>query len=123
MGFPQFVQYFMPYREIGIVKQASKDFIMNIEEVSDCKAQFKILATSKQKVRIILDGEDGIIDQDYSLNAGRYVGVVIEDDGMTEDEFRDTMRGLHSEFSQLNAEALKLQAEIDKNMKELFGED
>ena len=56
----QFVQYFMPYREIGIVKQASKDFIMNIEEVSDCKAQFKILATSKQKVRIILDGEDDI---------------------------------------------------------------
>ena len=29
-----------------------------------------------------LEGEDGIIDQDYSLNAGRYVGVVIEDDGM-----------------------------------------
>ena len=56
----QFVQYFMPYREIGIVKQASKDFIMNIEEVSDCKVQFRILATSKQKVRIILDGEDDI---------------------------------------------------------------
>ena len=69
-----------------------------------------------------LEGEDGIIDQDYSLNAGRYVGVVIEDDGMTEAEFAETMRGLHSEFSQLNAEALKLQAEIDKNMKELFGE-
>ena len=70
-----------------------------------------------------LDGEDGIIDQDYSLNAGRYVGVVIEDDGMTESEFRDTMKGLHSEFSQLNDEALALQAEIDKNMKELFGEE
>lgn len=68
-----------------------------------------------------LEGEDGIKDQDYSLNAGRYVGVVIEDDGMTEAEFADTMRGLQSEFSQLNAEALKLQAEIDKNMKELFG--
>ena len=69
-----------------------------------------------------LDGEDGVRDQDYSLNAGRYVGVVIEDDGMTEQEFADTMRGLHSEFSQLNAESLKLQAEIDKNMRELFGE-
>lgn len=69
-----------------------------------------------------LEGEDGIIDQDYSLNAGRYVGVVIEDDGMTEAEFAETMRGLHSEFSQLNAEALKLQAEIENNMKELFGE-
>ena len=70
-----------------------------------------------------LDGEDGVRDQDYSLNAGRYVGVVIEDDGMTEDEFRDTMKGLHAEFSELNKEALALQAEIDKNMKELFGEE
>lgn len=70
-----------------------------------------------------LDGEDGIKDQDYSLNAGRYVGVVIEDDGMTEQEFADTMKGLHSEFNQLNAEATKLQAEIEKNMKELFGEE
>ena len=69
-----------------------------------------------------LDGEDGIKDQDYSLNAGRYVGVVIEDDGMTESEFADTMKSLHSEFNQLNAEAMKLQAEIEKNMKELFGE-
>lgn len=70
-----------------------------------------------------LEGEDGIKDQDYSLNAGRYVGVVIEDDGMTEQEFADTMKGLHSEFTQLNDEALKLQAEIEKNMKELFGEE
>lgn len=70
-----------------------------------------------------LEGEDGIKDQDYSLNAGRYVGVVIEDDGMTESEFRETMQGLHSEFSQLNDEALALQAEIDKNLKELFGEE
>lgn len=70
-----------------------------------------------------LEGEDGIIDQDYSLNAGRYVGVVIEDDGMTEEEFRDTMQGLHTEFSQLSDEAQTLQAEIDKNLKELFGEE
>jgi len=70
-----------------------------------------------------LEGEDGIIDQDYSLNAGRYVGVVIEDDGMTEEEFSDTMKGLNTEFSQLNEEALKLQQEIEKNMKELFGEE
>ena len=55
----QFVQYFMPYRELGIVKQASKDFIMNIEEIDDGKVCFKILATSKKEVRIVLDGEDG----------------------------------------------------------------
>ena len=54
----QFVQYFMPYREIGIVKQASKDFILNIEDAGEGKVTLKILATSKQTVRIILDGEE-----------------------------------------------------------------
>ena len=31
--------------------------------------------------------DDSIGDQDFSLNPGRYVGVVIEDDGLTQDEF------------------------------------
>ena len=69
-----------------------------------------------------LDGEDGIIDQDYSLNAGRYVGVVIEDDGMTEAEFKETMLGLNAEFEALNAVAKKLEEQIAGNMKALFGE-
>ena len=69
-----------------------------------------------------LDGEDGIIDQDYSLNAGRYVGVVIEDDGMTEEEFRDTMLGLNAEFESLNGDAKKLEKQIAKNVRALFGE-
>ena len=51
----QFVQYFMPYREVGIVKQASKDFVMGIEETGEGKVTFKILATSKQEVRITLE--------------------------------------------------------------------
>ena len=67
-----------------------------------------------------ISGEDGIADQDYSLNAGRYVGVVIEDDGMTETEFANKMQCLNTELSQLNAEAQKLQGEIEKNLGELF---
>ena len=68
-----------------------------------------------------LDGEDGIIDQDYSLNAGRYVGVVIEDDGMTEEEFNEAMLGLNAEFEAMNEEVKKLEAEIAGNIKALFG--
>ena len=68
------------------------------------------------------DDEDGIKDQDYSLNAGRYVGVVIEDDGMTEAEFKDTMLGLNQDFENMNAEAKALEAQIAKNIKALFGE-
>lgn len=67
-----------------------------------------------------LEGEDGIIDQDYSLNAGRYVGVVIEDDGMTEAEFKQTMLGLNTEFESLNEEAKKLEAQIAISIRELF---
>ena len=66
--------------------------------------------------------EDSIADQDYSLNAGRYVGVVIEDDGMTEEEFKDTMLSLNSELTALNAEAKELEAQIAENIKSLFGE-
>ena len=69
-----------------------------------------------------LEGEDGIIDQDYSLNAGRYVGVVIEDDGMTKEEFRETMLGLNRELTELNNEAKELEAQIAENIKALFGE-
>lgn len=69
-----------------------------------------------------LEGEDGIKDQDYSLNAGRYVGVVIEDDGMTQEQFRETMLGLNAEYEALNAEAKKLEGQIAENIKALFGE-
>ena len=68
-----------------------------------------------------LKGEDGIEDQDYSLNAGRYVGVVIEDDGMTEEEFKAEMLSLNDELSKLNAEATSLESKISDNLKELLG--
>ena len=64
--------------------------------------------------------EDSIADQDYSLNAGRYVGVVIEDDGMTAEEFKQTMLDLHGEFEALNAEARKLEEQIALNLKGLL---
>lgn len=66
--------------------------------------------------------EDSIADQDWSLNAGRYVGVVIEDDGMTEDEFAEHMRALNKDFNKLNGEARSLENAIAENLKELFGE-
>lgn len=69
-----------------------------------------------------LEGEDGIKDQDYSLNAGRYVGVVIEDDGVTADEFKAEMQRLHREFETLSAQAKDLEKEIGDNLKSLWGE-
>ena len=67
-----------------------------------------------------IEGEDGIKDQDYSLNPGRYVGVVIEDDGMTTEEFKAEMLSLNEELSMLNEEAHKLEDRITENLKGLF---
>ncbi|WP_079529951.1 type I restriction-modification system subunit M [Halobacillus hunanensis] len=66
-----------------------------------------------------LDGEDGIIDQDYSLNPGRYVGVVIEDDGMTAEQFKDNLADLNDELKKLNEEARGLEVQIEKNLDSL----
>ena len=62
----QFTQYFMPYREVGIVKQANKDYVFNIEEVrgggretGDYSVRFKVLATSKQTVLVKLSNKKG----------------------------------------------------------------
>ena len=82
-----------------------------------CKAA-KVGVTLDEKGNEVIE-EDSIADQDYSLNAGRYVGVVIEDDGMTADEFKQTMLGLHGEFEALNAEAKKLEGQIAEAFERL----
>ncbi len=43
-----FTQYFLPYRELGVVKNASQDILMNIDLVGE-KAVIKIFATSLQR--------------------------------------------------------------------------
>ncbi len=48
------------------------------------------------------------------------MGVAIEDDNMTETEFKDYMLDLHSQLQKLNAEAGDLEALIDNNIKEVF---
>ena len=49
----------------------------------------------------------------------RITGVVIEDDGMTEEEFKAEMRSLADELAALNTEAHKLEDAIAANLKEL----
>ena len=64
----QFVQYFMPYRELGVVKEASKDLIMNINEASDGdEVCFKLFATSRQAVRIVVVTDSGQVLYDQQL--------------------------------------------------------
>lgn len=66
-----------------------------------------------------IEGEDGIKEQDYSLNPGRYVGVVIEDDGMTQAEFSKEMLKLNAELTELNVSAQELERKISENLLSL----
>ena len=67
-----------------------------------------------------LDGADGVRDQDYSLNAGRYVGVMIEDDGLTESEFKEQLLSLNEELGRLNSDSAALVSSINTNLKNLL---
>ena len=61
-------------------------------------------------------------EQDYSLNPGRYVGVVIEEDGKTEEEFIAELLAMNRELNDLNKEARKLEKIIQHNILQLIGE-
>ena len=64
----EFTQYFMPYRELGIVKQASKDIIMNLTpalpQEEGAPVVLKLLATHKQDWRIVVKNDDGTVYYD-----------------------------------------------------------
>ena len=62
-----------------------------------------------------------IEDQEWSLNPGRYVGVVIEEDGKTEDEFIAGLMDSHDEWHRLNEEALELEGVLAANVKLIAG--
>ena len=63
-----------------------------------------------------------IKEQDYSLNAGRYVGVVIEEDGKTEEEFIAELLVMNDELTSLNDEARKLETIIFNNIEQITGD-
>ena len=69
-----------------------------------------------------LDEEEGIIEQDYSLNPGRYVGVVIEDDGLTNEEFKSDLNNLKSTYNQLEKEDKELSQQLDEIFNIIIGE-
>lgn len=54
------------------------------------------------------------------MNPGRYVGVVIEDDGLTQGEFKQRMMAYYTALSKLNEDAHSLENKITANLQELF---
>lgn len=63
-----------------------------------------------------------IKEQDYSLNPGRYVGVVIEEDGKSEEEFIAELLAMNDELTSLNAVAQDLKNVIARNIQQVAGD-
>ncbi len=55
-------------------------------------------------------------EQDYSLNAGRYVGVIIEEDGRTEEEFLEEIAEINDRLVLLNRDSRRLEDIIQSNL-------
>lgn len=65
---------------------------------------------------------DEVKEQDYSLNPGRYVGVVIEEDGKTEEGFIADVVELQQELMELGKKTIELEGVIAANIREIVGE-
>ena len=87
-----FTQYFMPYRELGIVKQASKDIIFNMTE-AEGGARIQVLATSKQNVRIELESDDYTIlyNKEECLSPESVFEVLVDTKGLPFNELTLTV--------------------------------
>lgn len=76
----RFTQYFMPYRELGVVKNATKDLCMNILSADGGKNRLKIFATGEQHIRIIVKNDDGTtyFDEERTLSPHDIFDEVID---------------------------------------------
>jgi type I restriction enzyme M protein len=63
------------------------------------------------------DKADYVDEQDYSLNAGRYVGVVIEDENITKEEFSERIKEKSKHLKSLNNNAIDLESKISNLLK------
>lgn len=75
-----FSQYFMPYHGLGVVKNATKDILVNIELLSDKLVEIKVYATSKKpgaRVKLSIDKEIVFRDR-YNLSPESIYEITVE---------------------------------------------
>lgn len=63
---------------------------------------------------------DEIEEQDWSLNPGRYVGVVIEEDGKTEEEFIADIEHSSNKLESLQAKSASISSRIQRNLQRII---
>lgn len=55
----EFTQYFMPYRELGVVKNASKDLLLNVTQEEQGKMRVRLFATHCQSLKLEIYDRNG----------------------------------------------------------------
>ncbi|WP_114783531.1 DUF5107 domain-containing protein [Botryobacter ruber] len=83
-----FTQYFMPYRELGLVKNATKDLMLGVELAAE-KAIIKVFATSAQQqvtVKLFVNGAP-VLETVTDLSPEQvFVQEVAVGEGLTEEQ-------------------------------------
>lgn len=83
-----FTQYFLPYRELGVVKNATKDILLAINKAGD-KVVIKVYVTSLQKdiTLYLKQGDKTIYSEQLSIDPKEvYVKELTLDQAITEDQ-------------------------------------
>lgn len=70
----------------------------------------------------VAERDEYVDEQDYSLNAGRYVGVEIEGERVSEDEFENSIMDKMKQFEELTLLSSKLENTISMVSSQLFKE-
>lgn len=73
----EFDQYFMPYKEIGEVKNANTDFILNLE-CSNNEAFIKVYSTGEKECIISLESDKKIFEEKVKLSPLNIFSNIVE---------------------------------------------
>lgn len=68
----------------------------------------------------VADRTEYAVEQDYSLNAGRYVGVEIEDEFRTFEDYKKRLLEINSKLNSLKRISNEIETVIDSNIKDLL---
>ena len=68
----------------------------------------------------VADKKEYAEEQDYSLNAGRYVGVELDDQTITAEEYKSHVESVYNRFKELTKQSAELELAIEKNIKLLL---
>lgn len=89
-----FTQYFMPYRDLGVVKNATKEAMLNLE-AKDGKATIKVYITSKYTAgKVLLTCNDKVlVDDTFDFHpATSYEKTIVLPDGVDADQLEISVK-------------------------------